>query len=135
MPDQPTDEQLFAAKLDKIRQAAKPPKVLPADKLVSEGEAKSLHDKQLKDQRVRAAKLRNDSMQDDIEARKEVAHRLFCLMAMWLFGIFMLILGDGASREVEISENVLLATIGGTTVNILGLFYIVVNYLFPQKKK
>ena len=32
-----------------------------------------------------------------------------------------------------LSENIMLAAIGSTTVNVLGILYVVANYLFPKR--
>ena len=36
-------------------------------------------------------------------------------------------------KVFALSDAVILAAIGGTTVNVLGIFIIVVNYLFPKR--
>ena len=33
----------------------------------------------------------------------------------------------------NLSNNVLLAAIGGTTINVIGLFLVVARYLFPKR--
>lgn len=96
--------------------------------------------------------LENLSFSTDIAARKVYAERLFRAIAFWISGIFILLLlqgfCDGHQNTIDLSirahrlvlrpqfhlsEAVLLAVIGGTTVNIVGLFYVVTNYLFPKK--
>jgi len=37
------------------------------------------------------------------------------------------------SLEFKLSDPVMLAVIGSTTVNILGILYVVANYLFPKR--
>jgi len=80
------------------------------------------------------AKERIRSLSQDIDERKKYAHRIFCLICSWL-GICFLLLGlEGFAHWTQFSlpEGVLMAIIGSTTVDVLGIFYIVTHYLFPQ---
>lgn len=73
-----------------------------------------------------------ESLKQDIQERKKYAHRIFCLMCVWL-GCCFLILGlngFSAATRFSLSQPVLLALIGGTTADVLGIFYIVIHYLF-----
>jgi len=77
-----------------------------------------------------------DGIKQDADERKLYAKRLFWLMAAWLAGIFLLLLAQGflyPRNWFDLSENVLLAAIGTTTVNIIGMFVIVARYLFPKR--
>jgi hypothetical protein len=50
--------------------------------------------------------------------------------------MIMLLLFQGFLSRLGIfnlSDTVILAAIGGTTVNVLGIFVVVVNYLFPKR--
>jgi hypothetical protein len=88
----------------------------------------------------------------DIKARKRYAKNIFSLIVWWLVAILFLLLLQGFSggqkvslstitRLLEVhldykfylSDAVLLALIGGTTANVLGLFIFVVQYLFPKR--
>lgn len=91
--------------------------------------------------------------QDRLE-RQKYAKYLFKLVCAWLLGVYSIIILGGLSASTiridvddiphleridglpkfELSDTVLLALIGGTTVNVLGLFIIVANYLFPKPK-
>jgi hypothetical protein len=55
--------------------------------------------------------------------------------AGWVTAIFVLLVlnGFGAAIYFKLSDSVLLAAIGSTTANILGIFYIVARYLFPKR--
>lgn len=80
-----------------------------------------------------------DRQQNRIE-RKKYAKSVYRLIIGWLIGIFVLILlaGTGTtfgSAFFHLSDTVLLAMIGGTTVNVLGLFVIVMRHLFPNNSK
>lgn len=80
------------------------------------------------------AKVQIRSLSQDIDERKKYAHRIFCLICCWL-GICFLLLGlEGFAHWTLFSlpDGVLMAVIGSTTVDVLGIFYIVTHYLFPQ---
>lgn len=83
---------------------------------------------------MEAAKLQ--SFTQDTAERKKYAQRIFWLVAIWITAILVILLlaGFGAGGLFLLSEKVLLAAIGSTTVNILGVFFIVVRYLFSREK-
>jgi hypothetical protein len=62
------------------------------------------------------------------------------LVFIWLLGIVAFLLLDGFSpillgHQFKLSDPVILALIGGTTVSVLGLFTIVATYFFPSANK
>lgn len=76
---------------------------------------------------------------DDLEAertmlwqRKLYAFLLFALSFLWLTGIFVILWFVG-KKWLEFSDAIVIFLIGTTTANVLGLFYIVARWLFPQK--
>jgi len=107
----------------------------------------------LKEARLKRHNLLNKLLSDDIRARKIYAFATFVLVALWVAGIFVLLLlqgflghcsrttsGDFMGFHVLISEpsifsitdSVLMATIGGTTASIIGIFLVVMKNLFPS---
>lgn len=77
-----------------------------------------------------------EGLRQDLRERKDYARRIFILICCWLGGMFALLLIQGFLSPpgwFGLSEGVLLAAIGGTTLNVLGIFIIVVNYLFPKR--
>ena len=77
--------------------------------------------------------IENQGLTQNIEERKKYAHRIYCMISVWLGGVFVILLLAGFNfLSFRVSDSVLLAVIGSTTVNVLGLFYIVTNYLFPK---
>lgn len=130
---------------------AKPGLPLAGDEAREIGSAQQ---KKLAELAIEKTALENLSFSSDIAARKVYAERLFRAIAFWILGIFILLLLQGfcdghqntldltvrgnrlvLRPQFHLAETVLLAVIGGTTVNIIGLFYVVTNYLFPTKKK
>lgn len=64
--------------------------------------------------------------------RKRYASWLFRLSAFWLgfIGIFLVL---ASLKTLAVNDSVLIALITTTTANVLGLFYIVARWLFPNK--
>lgn len=86
------------------------------------------------EQSLQRLKLR--SFAQDIGARRSYAQKIFILIVSWLWGILILLILQGFGSEhhiFKLSDSVMLAIVGGTTINILGLFVIVVNYLFEKR--
>jgi hypothetical protein len=87
---------------------------------------------------TKLAKAHVRSLKQDIEERKTYARRIFGLICTWVVGLFLLLAAQGLGHwwwlKFSLSETVLLAAIGSTTINVLGLFYIVAHYLFPTRQ-
>ncbi len=77
-----------------------------------------------------------EGIRQDLAERKSYARYIFVLICVWLLGMFILLLIQGflsPHQWFALSDAVILAAIGGTTINVLGIFIVVVNYLFPRK--
>lgn len=75
-----------------------------------------------------------ESVRFDTQARKEYAKKIFLLTCLWVCGIYALMLFQGFGfKGFKLSDNVVLAAIGSTTANIVGVFLIVTRYFFPKK--
>jgi hypothetical protein len=77
-----------------------------------------------------------DSLKQDLAERKSYAKYIFILICAWLGAMFLLLAIQGALSPHHwfgLSDGVLVAVIGGTTINVLGIFIIVVKYLFPKR--
>jgi hypothetical protein len=89
--------------------------------------------------KIKLAKAGVRSLKQDIEERKIFARWIFALICVWVVGLFVLLILQGFEgshiRLFKLSDPVLLAIVGSTTVNVLGLFYIVAHYLFPAPEK
>ena len=71
----------------------------------------------------------------DQDERKNYAKKIYLLIVFWLFGVGLIIVLDATLSPhgyFLMSESVQIALIGGTTANVLGLFIVVVNYLFKR---
>ncbi|MBN8626290.1 MAG: hypothetical protein J0M17_12455 [Planctomycetes bacterium] len=83
-----------------------------------------------------------ESARQDMAERKNYANKLFWLIVGWLVGVFLFLLMAGFKKVqlvpfvdgyFVLSDNVLLALIGGTTTTVIGLFLVVVWNLFPNQ--
>ena len=78
-------------------------------------------------------------LDQDIDERKKYARCFFGLACAWIaiIAILLFLQGFGSfwwgRMPFKLTEPVILATIGATTVNILGILYVVANYLFPKR--
>jgi hypothetical protein len=84
--------------------------------------------------------LELESRKQDIELRGKFSRRIFSLIVVWLLIVLMIVIFEGfhttiCTHDFKLSDNVLLALIGSTTANVLGVFIIVVHYLFPDSPK
>lgn len=83
---------------------------------------------------LKRLKILNDGLKQDRKERRKYAERIFLLIVGWVFAILFIIIfkGFGSYYNFELSDKVLITLIGGTTINVLGIFIIVANYLFKQ---
>jgi hypothetical protein len=94
----------------------------------------SKYDAEKRDLDAQQAKALIRGTVQDIEERKKYAHRSFCLVAVWLFAIGVVIILQGFKiGGFNLEPEVLMALIGGTTTGIVGIFLIVSRYLFPRR--
>lgn len=91
---------------------------------------------EIKKQAIERGNLENKSLDQDIREREKYTDKIYNLIYKWLQGIGLIILFQGflPKKFFYLSDKVLIALIGGTTINVLGLFAIVVCYLFRKPK-
>lgn len=113
--------------LKKIVPPKNPPKDTPDD--ITKGESEKYD--------LAKRKTELDGIIQDQEQRKEYADKIFLLIVWWLIAIFLILVcqGLGAWTGFKLSDKVLVTLIGGTTINVLGIFAIVANYIFYRKNK
>ncbi len=69
----------------------------------------------------------------NVEARKRYSHRIYLLTSFWLFSVISILVLVGV-KVLVLPEAVLIALLGTTTINVLGFFVIVIQYLFNKDK-
>lgn len=78
--------------------------------------------------------LRNQQLAQDLEMRKGYARCLFLVLCAWLLFIVGLLVFQGFGwYDFSLSDSVLIAALGTTTVNVIGLFVLVARYLFSPR--
>jgi hypothetical protein len=115
-------QQPIVPELDLIRLPTENPPNSPDQQTIQEVQS-------LDDARQRAIIA---GLEQDREERKKYAHRIFVLICTWIGGVFAIVVAQGIGCHFSLAEGVVLAVIGTTTVNVLGIFYIVAHYLFPN---
>jgi hypothetical protein len=65
--------------------------------------------------------------------RKAYAEQIFRFTVIWCFGLFVLLFGCGLGN-LKLSDTVITAFIGSTTMNVFIFFKLVTEYLFNKDK-
>ncbi len=74
------------------------------------------------------------SLRQDIEQRARYARQIFRLICTWLVALLGVLVFQGFGLSgFKLSDSVLMTLIGGSTGSVLGLFLVVVRYLFPNR--
>lgn len=85
---------------------------------------------------VERKNLENKGIAQDIAERKRYATLIFWLISLWLFFISELLIIQGlfsVFNKTFLSDRIIITLLAGTTVKVLGLFLLVINYLFPKR--
>jgi hypothetical protein len=94
----------------------------------------ALERERLENQRLQAEVA---GLTQDTAERKRYALCFFVLACVWIAVITAVLLLQGfgffCKWPFKLSEPIVLAVIGSTTVNVLGILYVVANYLFPKR--
>ena len=95
-------------------------------------EADSQTSEELKIYRDRES-LVNVQLLQDIEERKKYAKRIFYTIGAWLMAVLLVVVFKGFTLfGFDVSDKVLITLISSTTINVLGLFFVVIRYLFQR---
>lgn len=90
-------------------------------------------------------KLREQALieaQNNNELRKELPDRLWCLTISWLIAVLFFTFFGGIDHDAfpgffffKFDSAVLVALITSTTASVLGLFAILLNYIYPSNSR
>jgi len=77
-----------------------------------------------------------DILRDERKERKEYTGKIFYLIVYWLCTILLLLILDSID-EIDISDNVMIALVSGTTASVIGIFHFALKYIYrlPEKKE
>lgn len=85
-------------------------------------------------QDLESGDIDNQQKFDTLDARRTYAWRIFCLLCLWVTLTYATVIASGYEKcPIQLSDTVLLALITSGSVNIIGLFAVVLNYLFPKR--
>ena len=90
-------------------------------------------DKQTGYQSKKMQKLSEKDKEQDIDMRREYADKTYLFVCVYMCFVFLIIFLACSPSSFQMSDGVLMTLLGTTTVNVIGLFAIVMNYLFPKK--
>jgi|SRR5215469_3583642 len=77
--------------------------------------------------------IRNLMLRQILKHRGGYAFGVFVLVIIWLLGIFLILVSQGfAWHGFHLDDSVLLAAIGSTTANIIGVLLIIVKFIFSD---
>ena len=76
----------------------------------------------------------NERLRNVHELRKEYIPRLFGLTCVWLIVVTVFLWRVAGGRDFYLYDNVLIALITSTTINVIGIFLIAARWLFPTQK-
>ena len=74
-----------------------------------------------------------EDLQSDRKLRKELASRIFWFLVGWSICLFIILACN--DRYLKISESILEILTGGTTIQIIGLVWVMVRGLFIKDRK
>lgn len=90
---------------------------------------------------LRKAKIQNDILEESLNKlkqdrgqRKDYASMIFNFICWYLFGVFFIIILNGITiNNFHVSDNIILALLGTTAIEVIGTFNFVARYLFGNK--
>lgn len=71
--------------------------------------------------------LKNQDYAQDIQLRKQFSWATYALLCAWMLIVAGLIIWSSRSDELMI------ALVSGATIQVIGLYYIVLRYIFPSR--
>ena len=87
-------------------------------------------------EQIEHLRLRNKELRQNIDEREKYAKRVYGLVGWCLFGVaFFVFLQGFDDVDFQINDKVLIAIITSATANVIGLFIIIVKYLFGGEKE
>ena len=86
-----------------------------------------------RDEKLRGEKLKHDFIKQEIDLKSSICVWVMRIVSVYLFFIayilLLLVLNEG-----KLESSVVITLLTTTTINILGLPYLIIKSLFPEKK-
>ncbi len=112
---------------------------IPKESPQSDGKRmeKSAESEVEKQQKNRSLRLKNDELEQIIALKEKYAGKALTLVVSWLVFVLLVFIACAwnwcHNYITPFNDNVLIALIGGSSANIIGLFAIVLRHIFPGK--
>ncbi|WP_268847254.1 hypothetical protein [Flavobacterium aestivum] len=81
---------------------------------------------------VNKLELRNKRYKDNTELRRGLAILFTITINAWLFAVFLILLTN--TKTLKLSDSVLITLLTTTTIQVLGMMYVILKNLFPSRK-
>jgi|SRR5277367_729591 len=105
--------------------------IVPAPQASPEA-AHAAFDLETKQAELAKLNLRNRELTEILEQRQDWGDRVFWLLVGWLVSVVAVLVLEGFHLAgFHLDNSVLIAFIGTTTADVLGLGYVVAKFLFP----
>ena len=106
------------------------------DPVVSEKKAYDEIEKRKREAEARHLEIQNESDTQDRDQRKDFAERVYYFACVYMVFVFLILFLSGSTGvNFKLNDSVLITLLRTTTANVIGVFAIVVTYLFSRKKK
>lgn len=106
------------------------------DPVVSEKAAYDEIERRKREAEARHLEIQNESDTQDRDQRKDFAERVYYFACVYMVFVFLILFLSGSTGvNFKLNDSVLITLLRTTTANVIGVFAIVVTYLFSRKKK
>ena len=85
------------------------------------------------EKRLNKLELKNVRYKDNSDMRKALVIAFTTIIAFWLLSVLLILVGNKVNR-FDLSENTLIAFLTTSSANVLGMMYVILKNLFPEKK-
>jgi cation transport ATPase len=82
---------------------------------------------------VNKLELKNKRYKDNTELRRGLAILFTITINAWLFAVFLILLTN--TNTLKLSDSVLITLLTTTTIQVLGMMYVILKNLFPSVKE
>jgi hypothetical protein len=80
------------------------------------------------------AHLINQEFKEILEQRRAWGNKFFWVLLGWLVSVVLVVFFQGFQYQgFKLDNSVLIAFIGTTTADVLGIGYVIANFLFPKR--
>lgn len=85
------------------------------------------------EKRLNKLELKNARYKDNSDMRKALVVAFTTIIAFWLLAVILILVGNRVCKY-DLSENTLIAFLTTSSANVLGMMYVILKNLFPEKK-